>query len=496
MSSAHFLAIDLGASSGRFVDCLWTGERFRTQELHRFPNGPVSIPGELCWDALGLWQHILDGLTRFHAAVDEDPCGVSVDGWGVDFALLDHEGRLIANPVSYRDARTSGIARRLFETVPEREWFAETGTFTMEINTLFQLSSMICRGDRRLSIADKMLLIPDFFLYLLGGVPVAEFTVATTTQMYSMTRRCWASPLLERVGIEPSLLPPVISSGCVVSRVRPEVTEKTGLRRSFPVIAAASHDTASAVASIPELDMNSVFLSCGTWSLIGIQTAEADVSPRAYSLGFTNEGAADGGVLLIRNLTGLWTLQECLRVWKVQASHFSWHELCQAAAAAPSFTNCFDPDDPRLHGGSAMPEMLAAYFRETGQPAVDDPGAVARADFESLALKYRATVESLKTLSGRNLSTIRLVGGGSLNRLLCQMIADATNCVVVAGPAEASALGNAMIQAVATGHIGNLASGRDAIAASLERATYHPSRSSGWEEAYAKFLRLEVCNRH
>lgn len=490
-AAARFLAVDLGASNGRIVVCTWTGVRFHTQEIYRFPNGPVDVAGELCWNAPGIWQHILDGLARYHALFNGDPCGIAVDAWGVDFALLDRHGRLIANPISYRDSRTKGVAKRVFEIVPECEWYADTGAQTMEISTLFQLSSMVFSGDQRLDIAESLVMMPDFFLYLLGGEVVAEYTVATTTQMYSVVRHKWASALLDRIGIRTSLLPSVISPGNVVSEVRPGVLENCGLRRTFPVVAIASHDTASAVAAIPDMDGGSVFISCGTWSLIGTHVVVPDVSERAFSLGFTNEGAADGGTMLLKTVSGLWTLQECVRIWRLNGQKPSWEYLCEAASRALPFCSHFDPDDPCLQVHGNMPELLSSYFRETGQPALEDPSAIARATFESLALKYRATIESLETVTGRVLSSIRIVGGGSLNRLLCQMISDATNRVVVAGPAEASAIGNAMVQAVATGYISGLASGRNAVAASIERTIYEPSPSDAWDETYTRFRRLE-----
>lgn len=489
---ARFLAADLGASSGRAMVCNWSGERFQLEELHRFPNAGVPVGCDLYWDALGLWQHLLDSLTKHHAAFGEPPAGIAIDAWGVDFALLEANGRLLGNPFHYRDRRTDGIAARLFEIVPEEEWFAETGVQTMEINTLFQLYSMVRSRDPQLAAARSLIMIPDLFLYFLSGERCAEYTEATTSQMVSLRSSAWAAPLLERVGIPSSLLPPVVQPTTVVVPVRSRVLDECGFSGAVPAIAAASHDTACAVASIPEMDDRSVFLSCGTWSLIGVETSAPNTSPEARRLRFTNEGSAGGGILLLRNLTGLWILQECLRHWKLHGPTLRWDDLVAAAREAPALRSCFDPNDPRLQAPSDMPGAIRRCCSQTRQPVPESIGEIARCAFESLALKVRSCVGSLTQLTGRTFDTLRIVGGGGQNALLCQLIADCIGLAVVAGPVEASALGNGMLQAIATGHISNIASGRAAIAASVQRTTYQPKRSDAWEEAWARFRTLEV----
>jgi rhamnulokinase len=490
---ARFLAIDLGASGGRAMASSWSGERFQLEELHRFPNGGVQVGCNLYWDALGLWQHLLDSLMKHHASFADAPAGIAVDAWGVDFALLDANGRLLGNPFHYRDRRTEGMAARLFEIVPEEEWFAETGVQTMEINTLFQLYSMVHSRDPLLAAAHRLVMVPDLFLYFLSGEQCAEYTEATTTQMVSLRRSAWAASLLERVGISPSLLPPIVPPAKVIAPVRSRVLEGCGFSGSaVAAIAAASHDTACAVVSIPEMDDRSVFLCCGTWSLIGIEAAVPNTSPEARRLGFTNEGSADGGILLLRNLTGLWILQECLRHWKLHGSALRWDDLVAAAREAPSLRSCFDPNHPHLQAPPDMPAAIRHCCGQTRQPIPESVGEIARCAFESLALKIRSCVESLAQLTGRNLETLRIVGGGCHNSLLCQLIADCTGLAVAAGPVEASALGNAMLQAIATGHISDIGSGRAAMAASIERVTYQPHRSDAWDEAWARFRQLEV----
>jgi rhamnulokinase len=294
--SARFLAVDLGASSGRAMVCSWSGECFGLEEVHRFPNCGVPVGGDLFWDALGLWQHLLDSLTKYRADFGDVPAGIAIDAWGVDFALLDANGRLLGNPRHYRDLRTDGIVQHLFEMVPEEEWFAETGVQTMEINTLFQLYSTVKSRDPQLALADKLIMVPDLFLYFLSGEKCVEYTEATTSQMYSLRRSAWAASLLERVGIGTFLLPPVLPPAKIVGPVRSRVLEECGFTGEVPAIAAASHDTACAVASIPEMDDHSVFLSCGTWSLIGVEATAPNTSAEAHKLRFTNEGSASGGI--------------------------------------------------------------------------------------------------------------------------------------------------------------------------------------------------------
>ncbi len=471
---------------------LWDGRRFSLEELHRFPNKGVSVGDGLYWDVLGIWSHLQEGMTKYHVRFEGYPDGIGVDAWGVDFALLDKSGRLIGNPFHYRDCRTQGMSERLFRIIAEREVFAATGTQTMEINTLFQLYSMVLRKDVQLAWADKLLMIPDLFLYFLTGEKSIEYTEATTTQMYSLTESRWADKVLSRVGISTLLFPKVISPGTVVSPVRGNVLRHCGFEKPIPAIAVASHDTASAVAAIPNMDASSAFISSGTWSLIGVEIAEQNTSEEARKLRFTNEGGADGAVLLLKNVTGLWILQECMQHWKLQGQYYRWGDIVQAALAAKPLQRFFDPNDGRLQVQTNMPDTICRYCQATGQAVPATIGEIARCAFESLSLKYRSALESLELLTGRELQTLRIVGGGSLNAFLCQMTADACNRLVVAGPVEASALGNVMLQAIATGHLPDIQAGRSALAASIECISFEPRLSNAWHEAYARFKRLEA----
>jgi rhamnulokinase len=489
--SANFIAADLGAASGRIVLGRWDGRGFSLEELHRFPNGAVRAAGSLYWDILGIWSEIQTGLLKYHAGCGQVPGGIGADAWGVDFGLLDRGGRLSGNPWHYRDARTSGIPPHVFRTVPERDWFAETGVQTMPINTLFQLYSMVRAHDPALDSPATLLMIPDLCTYLLCGDRSVEWSEATTTQMYSTRRNDWARGLLGSLQMPVDILPPVIQPGTILSPLRAEVLDDCGFARPFPAIAVASHDTASAVAAIPHMDEHSVFLSSGTWSLMGVEAAGPDTSDAALRLGFTNEGGAGGATLLLKNMTGLWIVQECLRHWTGEGSSFSWDDLISAASAASPLASMIDPDAPEFQVPCDMPRAIRDFCLVTGQPAPQTPGEITRCAFESLSLNYRSVLESLRSLTGRDLRTIRVVGGGGLNRMLCQMTADACGSVVVSGPAEASALGNIMVQAVAAGHLAGLAEGRAAIAQSVECSTFAPYRDDRWDEAFSRFHALQ-----
>jgi rhamnulokinase len=489
--TANFVAADLGASSGRLMVGRWNGRSFLLDELHRFSNAGVGLAGGIYWDALGIWSQFEAGLHRYRSRFDDPPLGIGVDAWGVDFALLDRCGRLIGNPRHYRDSRTDGMPALLCKQVPECEIFVETGVQTMQINTLFQVFCMLQSGDPQLQFAETLLMIPDLYLYFLCGEKRVEYSNATTTQMYSPSRGDWAREMLTSIGVPVPILPPVMHPGTVLAPVRQDILRNANLSAALPAIAVASHDTASAVAAIPHLDDHSAFISSGTWSLMGVQVREPNTSEEAFRLHFTNEGSADGSILLLRNLTGLWIIQECLRSWEKEGRHYSWNDITFAAAEAKPLQRLFDPNAKEFQMPSDMPGAIRAYCKGTEQSIPETVGELARCAFESLSLKYRSVLQSLEELTGRHLDSIRVVGGGSLNHFLCQMIADACDRTVVCGPVEASALGNVMMQAVATGHLQDVSAGRAAIAASVECFTLAPHPSDAWDDAYARFRTIE-----
>jgi rhamnulokinase len=488
-----FVAVDLGASSGRLMVGAWDGRRFALEELHRFGNGGVSVRGGVDWDALRLWQEIQTGLMKFSARFGSAPAGIAVDAWGVDFGLLDRHGRLMGNPTCYRDPRTNGVPAKVFAKVPEQRIFQSTGVQTMAINTVFQLYSMVLAGDPRLECAETLLMIPDLFNYFLCGEKAVEFTEASTTQMYSQAAGDWDWEMLRRLKIPERALPGVVAPGAVLSDVGVDVLEMCGLSGRVPVIAVASHDTASAVASIPGLDEGSAFISSGTWSLMGVELEAPVTTERARELGFTNEGGCAGKTLLMRNITGLWILQECVRQWEKAGRNCGWGELIAAAKASESFRSVILPDAPEFGAPGNMLEAIRGHCVASGQVTPGTMGEFARCCFESLSLAYWSALEGLRALTGRDIRTIRVVGGGCLNTFLCQMTADACGCAVVSGPAEASALGNVMLQAVAVGELENVADGRASVGKSLELVRYEPRGGDGWTEPQARYGGLEAA---
>ncbi len=491
-NGARFLSVDLGASSGRIMAARWDGRRFELEEMHRFANGGVRVGDRLYWDVLHIWSQVQQGFSKFKARYAQNPASVGVDAWGVDFAFLDKAGRLTANPVHYRDERTRGVPEVLFSKVSAEALFEETGVQTWQINTIFQLYSMVLANDPQLAGAATLLTIPDLFSYFLCGARRVEYTEATTTQMFSHHSAGWATGTLERLSIPVHILPEIVQPGTVVGQIQKSILEDCGFDRDVPVVAVASHDTASAVAAIPDMAPDSVFISSGTWSLMGTEVPHPNVSACARRLQFTNEGAAHGGYLLMKNLTGLWILQECQRHWEREGRHLDWNDLLEAVASSPPFRSLLEPNESRFESHTSMPLAIQDYCRATGQPIPETPGAIARAVFESLALKYRSVLASLELLTSRTFSTIRIVGGGSLNTLLCQMVADACDRRVVAGPAEATSLGNVMLQAIATGCIPSFEAGRACIGESIQCAEYEPHATNSWDDAYARFRALEV----
>lgn len=487
-----FVAVDLGASGGRVMVGAWDGRGFALEELHRFANGGVTVRGAVEWDVLRLWQEIQTGLRMFRAKFGGAPAGIAVDAWGVDFGLLDKAGRLVGNPTCYRDPRTNGIPAKVFAKVDEQRIFQSTGVQTMSINTLFQLYSMALAKDPRLERAEALLMMPDLFSYFLSGEKMVEYTEATTTQMCMPSTHDWARGMLQRLDIPERILGPIVQPGTVLGDVGRDVMELCGMSGKVPVIAVASHDTASAVASIPGLDEGSAFISSGTWSLLGVELDAAVTTERARELGFTNEGGCGGKTLLMRNITGLWILQECVRQWEQEGKKCGWAEIIAAAKESAAFRQVILPNAPEFGATGNMLEAIRGFCRNSGQTEPETIGEFARCCFESLSLAYWSALTALRDLTGRDIRTIRVVGGGGLNTFLCQMTADACGCSVVSGPAEASALGNVMMQAVAVGELKSVADGRAALGGSLDLVTYEPRGGDGWSEARGLYARLEA----
>jgi rhamnulokinase len=484
---AVLAAIDLGAQSGRVALGRFDGERLQVTEVHRFENVPVRVRGTLHWDVLRLFRDTLDGLRAAAAAAAVD--SLAVDSWGVDFGLVDRRGRLLQNPVHYRDARRTGAAESVFARVPPRELYERTGVQLLPINTLFELAAMVGEDDPALGAAETVLLIPDLIHQWLCGSRTAEFTNATTTQCLDPVAGGWAADLLERLGIPRRLFPEIVRPGTVLGPVTAEVSEATGLDGAR-VVAVATHDTASAVAAVPLRSSGSVFLSVGTWSLVGVETDRPQIDEKTYAANLSNEGGVAGTFRLLRNVTGLWLVDECRRSWALQGQQYSFDELLDLARGASELRSFVDPNDPAFAAPGDMPTRVAASCVRTGQPEPSEPGAIVRCLLESLALKHAQTVELLGEVTGREPAELHVVGGGARNELLCEWTAHAAGLPVVAGPEEATLVGNLLVQAMALGEISTLEEARGVVRASFAPRTYEPTGSERWREARERFDRL------
>lgn len=489
-TTANFLAVDLGASGGRVILGRWDGARFSLEVLHRFSNGPVAIHGRLYWDHLRLWGEINAGLQAYTQRYQESVTSIGVDTWGVDYALLDGTGKLLGNPYHYRDQGTEGMMEAVFARVPRQEVYQITGIQFLQLNTLYQLFARVQAADPQLSLAETLLFTPDLFHYWLTGRKVAEYSIASTSQMLRASDGAWATAMLERLAVPSHFLPEIVPSGTVLGELLPEIQEEAGFKQAVSVIAIAEHDTASAVAAIPDLDAQSAYISSGTWSLIGIETMQPVITEQSLALDFTNEGGVGGSIRLLKNVAGLWLLQESRRQWQREGKDYSWNELVALAEKAAPLRSFVNPDDPAFALPGDMPAAIRAYCARTDQAVPEDVGAIVRLILESLALKYRWVLNSLETLVGHRLETLRIVGGGTQNRLLNQFAANACRRPVVTGPIEATALGNIMMQAIATGHLDDVAAGRQAIAASIDRQRYEPEDGDAWDEAFVRFTTL------
>jgi rhamnulokinase len=475
-------AVDLGASSGRVMAGRVGTRSLDLLEVHRFVNGPVRVGPTLYWDVLGLYREVLHGLSV--AARDHDLAGIGVDSWAVDYGLLDVSGSLLGNPVHYRDNRTDGVLERVLKTVSAGELYAVTGLQQLPFNTIYQLVSAL--GTSQLEIADRLLLIPDLLGYWLTGQVGAEATNASTTQLYDVRSRTWATHLAERVGIPTRLLPPLREAGDIVGSLLPGVAADLGLRAAIPLVAVGSHDTASSVVAIPAAPGGRfAYISSGTWSLVGVELESPVLTGAAQQANFTNEGGVDGRIRFLRNVMGLWMLQECVRTWASDGDVPDLAELLRQAGHVPAFVSLVDPDVPGFLAPGAMPERVALACRASGQPIPAGRAEMVRAILESLALAYRRTVRAAQELSGREIEVIHIVGGGSRNELLCQLTADACGLPVLAGPVEASALGNVLVQARALGaQLPDLEAMRALVARTHEVHRYAPqAHVADWQSA-------------
>lgn len=487
MAGKRILAFDFGASSGRAILASYEDGRIVMREIHRFSNDPVMVRGVFYWDVLRLFFEIKQGITK---AVHEGGFdAVGIDTWGVDFGLLDSKGRLLGNPVHYRDTRTVGMMEKTFETIPADELYNRTGIQLVKLNTLFQLVALREQDPQLLEQADTLLLMPDLFAYLLTGVKRAEYTEVSTTQCLDPKTGDWAFDLLERLQIPTRLFPKIIDAGETYGMISDDICEELGCPK-VPVIAVATHDTGSAVVSVPTQQDDFIYISCGTWSLFGTELPKPVINETSRRFNLTNEGGYGRNVRFLKNIMGLWLIQESRRQWIREGHDVSYADLEKEALAADPFRCFIDPDDPSFETPGNLPRRVQDYCRRTGQYVPEDRGEIMRCIYESLAMKYRYTFRAIREVTGRTYDAIHMIGGGTKDRLLCQMTADACRCNVVAGPVEATAMGNIAVQLIALGELDGLKAARRVIANSEQPKQYAPQNTAVYDEAYGRFEKL------
>ncbi len=494
MASRTVAAVDLGAESGRVMLARFDGARCTLEEIHRFPNRPVFILGHRFWNLPQIWHEILTGLRGARAAAHGPLDSVGIDSWAIDYGLVDHHGLLRGLPYAYRDHRTVGAMERVIARIPRATIYAQTGTQFLPFNTLYQLEAQERFSPGDLAAAHRMLLIPDLLHAWLGGDLVAERTNASTTQCWNPLTRTWATELLTALALPTGFLPPIIEPGTDLGVVAPALQAEIGMTR---IIAPATHDTGSAIAAVPTLAQTTSasptwgYISSGTWSLVGVELAAPVLTPAALAANCTNEGGIFGTTRFLKNVMGLWLLQECLRTWREQGNTWEYAELLAAAAREPAFTCIFEPDDPRFLAPDDMPATIMGFLKERGATwpgTALAPPALARGIMESLVLRSAQVFDEIAQLTGASYQVIHILGGGSRNRLMNQWLADCMGCPVLAGPPESTALGNALMQFVGLGELGSLADVRlIAQRAEVERFEPQPTQRALWQDALARF---------
>lgn len=481
------LAFDFGASSGRAIIGCFDGEKITLEEVHRFSNDPVSVGGTVYWNVLRLFYEIKQGIIKARMAGGFDSIGI--DTWGVDFGLIDSEGKLMENPIHYRDARTVGMVDEAFKTMPREKIYGITGIQFMELNTLFQLISLKKNRPWMLERADKMLFMPDLFAYMLTGKMCAEYSIASTSQIIDLQTGSWSKELLDAFGIKEDIFAPLVKPGTVLGMLAPEVCEECGVD-PVPVISVCGHDTQSAITSVPCEDGKFAFLSSGTWSLFGTELEKPIVNETSLNINITNEGGFDDTVGFLKNIIGLWLIQESRRQWQRQGEDYSYADLEKLALAAEPFKCFIDPDAPEFVPHGNIPKRVQEFCEKTGQYVPQTVGEIMRCIYESLAMKYKLTFEKLCECTERDYPVIHVIGGGTKDTLLCQLTANSCNRTVKAGPIEATVMGNVAVQLMSADAVSGISEARKIVAASSELKVYEPAEVDKWEEAYKDFLKI------
>ena len=470
-----FIAIDIGAETGRVI----VGDLSKMEIIHRFPNNLVRVKDSIFWDILGIFNEIKKGLRKAFKKYPNQIVSIGIDTWGVDYVLLDGDGDLLGNPYHYRDKRTDNIMKKIFKIIPKKEIFTETGIQFMQINTIYQLYSFAKNKPQVFGNAKYFLTIPDLLNYWLTGIIKNEYSIATTTQLYNPIERDWSIKIMNKLGFKKEIFGEIIMPGTKIGKLLPAIAREIGADSKVVIIAPACHDTGSAVAAVPvEDNTNYAYISSGTWSLLGIETPEPIINEMSFKYNFTNEGSADGGFRFLKNVTGFWIIQECKKFWDENAEPYSYDELTEIALKYGPANFRIDPDDSKfLKPGlidDNMPDRIKAYCQETGQKIPETPAEIVRGVIESLADKYAKTIKMIEEITGKSIKEIYIIGGGSRNGLLCQLVAKVTGVPVFAGLVEATAIGNLMIQAKSMGQIKSIAEGRKIIRKSFNIKKYLP----------------------
>lgn len=478
------LAFDFGASSGRAIIGTLDNGKITLNEVHRFSNDPVTVNGTFYWDVLRLFHEIKQGLLKAKQAGGFD--SISIDTWGVDFGLLDKDGVLLENPVHYRDKRNIGMVEKAAKYIGKDEMYKLTGIQFMDFNTAFQLLSIKENRPELLARAQSLLFMPDLFAYFLTGNKVSEYSIATTSQLVDINTRDWSKEMLEKLGLPEKIFNRIVPSGSVTGYLSDEICEELGLEK-VPVIAVCGHDTQSAVTAVPSEKEDFAFISSGTWSLFGTETKKPIVNDLSYSFNVTNEGGFGYSTAFLKNICGLWLIQESRRQWIREGKEYSYAELEKAALREKPFARFIDPDAPEFAVPGNLPARITEYCRRTGQSVPENEGQTVRCIYESLALRYRAVLEGIEKCTGKNYDSLNVVGGGTKDTLLCKMTADACNITVYAGPIEATVMGNVAVQLISGGDIADVIEARRIIANSGQLKCYSPENTAAWDEAYEKF---------
>ena len=481
-----YIAVDLGAESGRVMLGSISADKLALEEVHRFSNGPIEEGGTLRWDFERLLSEIKTGIGKAVKQAGSGVSGIGVDSWGVDFGLLDADGKMIEKPYHYRDSRTNAMMDKAFELMCKRNIYESTGIQFMQLNSLYQVLAMRLANSDALSKTKQLIFIGDLFSYFLCGQAFGEYSLASTSQMMDMKTGQWSKAIFDELSLPIDIMPDIVETGTVVGQLTETIAQELGCSR-IPVIATASHDTASAVAAVPaEQDNNWAYLSSGTWSLMGVEVPGAIVNDKTFQYEFTNEGGVENTIRLLKNIMGLWLMQECRRQWQREGVELSYPEMTEMAQKAEPFARHIEVDYSGFLAPGDMPERINSYLAETGQKPIDDKGQMMRVILESLALKYRVVMERIEDITGQNIDCLHIVGGGIQNELLCEFTANAIGKKVVAGPIEATASGNLLIQAKAAGQIKTLAELRKIVRNSFELKEYQPQEASLWDEQYRK----------